>query len=1330
MANHNDLRDDAGLLLPQDSPLHPVDHELDEERVLSLKPPQDVLQRVTQRIRQSLDLDKTLTGTVEEVRSYLDSDRVKIYQFEADGHGVVVAESVDKGRLPSLLGLHFPADDIPPYARELYLREKQRTIVDLSHHQIGISPLPLETTEDLDAQTIEYRPIDPCHLEYLRAMGVQASVVIPIVLDRPPHPRDQNLPSLGSTKQLWGLLVSHHATPKPITPTTLQVLQEVVDQVTIAITHALDLDDLNRRIQAAANLNQVARILHSGSQVPLQLALETAVSCLNGCGGRLFLVPETNPHVPTPNAPILYTWGTQPNPLRDETHSLNDRHIEENQVWQRYLQASLKTREHDASDTLVPWSVDWMRSIYALNSTPNTTSPFPNIWAISDWRKESLLRSLSPAFANTKIRGLLIIPLPQDDEIMGCLTIFREDTVEERLWAGVHELDKRQLLPRQSFEAWKQIHHEQACAWLPEDLQLAHALQERFATAIQQQRLYNQVQFLNHNLETQIAVRTAELKESTLMAYQQRTLAEILSKLQSCTDKDRVFFTATQEVRQVMTVDRVAIYQFDEDWGGSFLRQYDAVSQKWAKLVLATRDRWNDDYLQETQGGRYRNHEMSIVHDIHNAQLSDCHVEVLEQFHVRAYLIHPLFIGQKLWGLLAIYHHTSPRPWLDSEISFVKQVSAHLSNALQQIQLLEYAQKQAQQVPVMAEQQETLAGVISKIRESLDLDHIFGATTHEVRRLLNADRVTIFRFDENSKWTKGEFIAEDVMPGYQSALGHQVEDYCFAKDHAHQYQEGKVYMVSDVQTADLSDCHLNMLTYFQVRSNLLIPLKQHKHLWGLLCIHQCRQPREWSTWEIEFSQQIANQLTVAIHQARLLQDAEMARRFADAANQAKSEFLANMSHELRTPLNAILGLSESLQEEVYGPLTPQQHQTIRTIEKSGEHLLCLITDILDLAKIESGKLKIELAPTDLHQLCGSSLTFVQQIAREKNIALKFHVNLPRHITLIEVDELRSRQILINLLSNAVKFTPNGGKVGLSVGLDESQSHIIFQVHDTGIGIAESDLPKLFQSFSQIDSSLSRQYEGSGLGLALVKRLVEAHNGRVEVASTPGEGSCFTVRLPYNPKRSPVETVMQSWITPSSSSPDTADRGDIPEAHLQAMPPGAGVASSPLDLPQASQSNPTTPAPQAHHQNLLAPASSGSQGSAPSLPETPLILLVEDNEANIQTFSNYLEAKGFALAVARNGQQALDQLANMTPDCILMDMQMPGMNGFQTIEAIRQIPRMVKVPIVALTALAMAGDREKCLAAGANDYLAKPIQLKQIIASIQQVLIKTASDRTS
>jgi signal transduction histidine kinase/ActR/RegA family two-component response regulator len=383
------------------------------------------------------------------------------------------------------------------------------------------------------------------------------------------------------------------------------------------------------------------------------------------------------------------------------------------------------------------------------------------------------------------------------------------------------------------------------------------------------------------------------------------------------------------------------------------------------------------------------------------------------------------------------------------------------------------------------------------------------------------------------------------------------------------------------------------------------------------------------------------------------------------ATRLKDEFLANMSHELRTPLNAILGMTEGLQDQVFGAINEQQIHTLETIERSGYHLLELINDILNIAKIESGQLELDYSPTAVAPLCQSSLTFISQQALTKRIQVE--LKLPTNLPDLWVDERRIRQVLLNLLSNAVKFTPEGGHITLEVSPcaqerePDEKRFLRIAVIDTGIGIAPEYIHQLFQPFIQIDSALNRKYEGTGLGLALVKRIVELHGGYVELTTEVGVGSCFTIALPC------LDSTVCSAVSP------------VP----------AQCCIQPLLLEQTS---------------------------------SPLILLAEDNEVNVVTISDYLKAKGYRILRANNGVEAIALAQSEKPDLILMDIQMPEMDGLEAMRHIRCDANLVNVPIIALTALAMAGDRDRCLEAGANAYLTKPIKLKQLTELLATLLL--------
>ncbi len=396
--------------------------------------------------------------------------------------------------------------------------------------------------------------------------------------------------------------------------------------------------------------------------------------------------------------------------------------------------------------------------------------------------------------------------------------------------------------------------------------------------------------------------------------------------------------------------------------------------------------------------------------------------------------------------------------------------------------------------------------------------------------------------------------------------------------------------------------------------------------------------------------------------------AELSQMNAELARAArlKDEFLANMSHELRTPLNVILGISESLQEEVYGTLNERQLKALHAIEESGYHLLALINDILDLSRIGAGKLELNLVPVSVAQVCQAALQFIKQPAQKKRLNVSSMFD--SHVTIICADGRRLKQILINLLNNAVKFTPEGGTIGLEVKGDVERCVVHFVVWDTGIGIAQEDMKRLFQPFVQLDASLSRKYTGAGLGLSLVYRMVEMHGGSVSVESKVGKGSRFTVSFPWQETDPFSEEEKQAVMNEEQEPEDKKD-----------------------------------PAP------------------CPSDIKSRTILIAEDNEATIDTLSGYFTAKGYRVMIARNGWEAFAHTKEYHPDIIVMDIQMPEMDGLEAIRHIRADKNGEHIPIIALTVLTMPGDREKCLLAGADEYFSKPVSLRGLARTIERLL---------
>lgn len=466
-------------------------------------------------------------------------------------------------------------------------------------------------------------------------------------------------------------------------------------------------------------------------------------------------------------------------------------------------------------------------------------------------------------------------------------------------------------------------------------------------------------------------------------------------------------------------------------------------------------------------------------------------------------------------------------------------------------------------------QEKLLYQVTTQIRQSLELPVILSTAVEEVRRCLDVDRLLIYEFAQNhllknsDKSCKKEHSA--VPPSqtesnhywgcttYESRNSSEIpsilelelqNDLVSHLDLNNITSNPLTLAISDINIAYKNQKKLlEFMQKAQVKSELLLPIVVEEKLWGLLIAHQCSTIREWQENDRRFLRDIADHLAIAISQALLYrqlqehkqileerfhhqnQDLRDALIAAEAASRSKSEFLAAMSHELRTPLTCVIGMSSTLLRWSFGQLSDKQRHYLKTIHDSGEHLLELINDILEISQLEAGNAVLNLQKISLIQMADQMLSKMSEEARDSEISLQRDFQLKPEEDQLIADSRRIQQIFYNLLSNAIKFTPAGGKVTVRVWRESH--HMILQVEDTGVGISPEHRPLIFNKFQQLDSSYHRRYEGTGLGLALTKQLVELHGGWINVTSEVGFGSIFTVGLPikkfnHNPSVSDME----------------------------------------------------------------------------------------------------------------------------------------------------------------------------------------------------------------
>ena len=910
---------------------------------------------------------------------------------------------------------------------------------------------------------------------------------------------------------------------------------------------------------------------------------------------------------------------------------------------------------------------------------------------------------------------------------------------------------------------------------------------------------------------------------------QQLLISEIALRIREFLNLEDISNAIVKEVRQFIKADRAAIYQFTPDMSGAIVAE-DVVSPWLPCLNMQV----EDTCFRENLGGAYCEGMFFVANDIYAANLTDCHIKLLERFQVRANLVVPILLPNveqqtTLWGLLILHQCSAPRNWQELDIQLLQLLSVQLAIgikqaiAYQQVQT-ELAERRRVELLLLEQQLEleernhlleltsadlecsveelrvTTEDLIAQHRqleyEQIRYQNLFNfapdgylvtditgrigeanqaildllAIIHEAilrkpfASFIDSDHLELFYNQLNSLVSQNKLeatweititprqgqpfpaeiiVAKNINSDTNNAqllwIVRDISDRKRAEQTLQQLNQSLETKVAE-RTQELGQVNQLLQTvldafplsvFWKDRQSVILGCNQ---LFATNCgmnspleavgktNFECSYPKDEALDYLADDREVMESglaklniektITLASGEQQWIQinkiplrdsegkvigvvgtsqdisDRKQSETQLKLANQEllratklKDEFLANMSHELRTPLNSILGLSESLQEEILGSLNETQLKAIATVEASGEHLLSLINDVLDLSKISAGMIELDIESASVANLCSSSLVFIKQQAFNKRIQIHSYIpSLIDNIN-INIDERRIKQVLINLLTNAVKFTPNEGRITLLLAVgsghawqgeatipqrlrDMNSPMIVFQIIDTGIGIASNDLQRLFQPFVQIDSALNRQYEGTGLGLALVKQIVELHGGQVTAESEVGKGSCFTFALPYVPSQ-PIAS--ESKLT-STDLQDSLSRDVQPE-------------------------------------NAIA----------------PLILLAEDNEANIQTFTSYLNAINYRVIVAKNGEEAVAMAKANSPDIILMDIQMPIMDGLEAIGQIRSDTKFASVPIIALTALAMEGDRERCLAAGANEYLSKPIKLKQLATVIQQLL---------
>jgi len=604
-----------------------------------------------------------------------------------------------------------------------------------------------------------------------------------------------------------------------------------------------------------------------------------------------------------------------------------------------------------------------------------------------------------------------------------------------------------------------------------------------------------------------------------------------------------------------------------------------------------------------------------------------------------------------------------------------------------------------------------------------DLPAVFRFVTEQIAQAVRTERVSLWFFDGSgvqlechdlfthaeNRHQQGIRLAAADYPGYFTALGRKNT---IVADNAWTHPD----------TCEFSEAYLKPLG---ITSMLDVPIRLGQQLAGVMCLEHVGPLRQWSLEEQEFAASAAGfvmlilenserrrveeelrQAHATIEQERADLTIRVAQRTAALesanqelvqANRVKSEFMAMISHELRTPLNGVLGMNELLRNT---PLTSQQREFVQASDNSGRALLSLINDVLDISKIEAGRMELEMRPCDLGELAGDVVAMFSHQAKQKGLELVARLE-PMGRSKVLCDETRLRQILVNLVGNAIKFTKTG-QVELRstyTPLDAERIEVQLAICDTGIGIPAERMDQLFQPFSQVDRSTTRRFGGTGLGLSIAKQLAELMGGEIGVNSDYGSGSTFWVRLPLQIVNSRSADRGQEAADSSASFPPEPGTGCL---HDRWQPVDSGQGATPEQGPCPAAAPPKTDQP---------------------LTLSAHVLVVEDQAINQMYIRELLKLLGCTCQIASNGVQALEALAAADYDLVLMDCQMPEMDGLTATREIRHLEAQGKLPgrrpIVALTANALKGDRQRCLDTGMDDYLSKPVDGATLGAVLQR-----------